>query len=81
MKLPPLAIVVFLFSLSHWRTPLVSTALCLRPQKNQPHWLASSTSDSASLTSTALFLPPTLFPLASLPFSYLFKLQVTSKPP
>ncbi len=81
MKLRLPAILLFLFVPGHWRTPLhVSAPLCLPPQKNQPHWLASSTSSSASLTSTALFLPATLFPPRLAPFSCLFKLQVTSNP-
>ena len=55
-------------------------ALSLRPQKNQPHWLAPSTSSSAPLASWLFsFLRPHFTaPLA--PFSCLFKLQVASNP-
>jgi hypothetical protein len=64
-----------------WRTPLpVIAALCLRPQKNQPHWLASSTSDSTSPPSHLFFSPPPHFPVRLTPFSLLFKLQVASNP-
>ncbi len=70
MKLPPLAIVCPSIVPGHCGallSPSAPYSVCT-PQKNQPHWLASSTSSSASLTSTALFLPanplsPRLAPL------------------
>ena len=49
---------------------LVSVALCLRPQKNQPHWLALSTSDSTSLPSPLFFSTPPLFPARLTPSAY-----------
>jgi len=68
MKLQLPAIVVFLFVPGRWRTPLpVSAALWLRPQKNQPHWLACSTSSSETFPLPVLFPPAPQFHSPLLP--------------
>ncbi len=64
MKTQLQAILVFLLVSSLWRILLVSVALCLRPQKNQPSLAGSLTSSSFISCLTALLL---LFLPASLP--------------
>jgi hypothetical protein len=60
LPLPPL---VLSYGPGHWPTPLPAFApLCLRPQKNSLHWLASATSPSAALASPLFFFPVPHFP-------------------
>ncbi len=58
MKTQLPAMVVFLFGPTHWRTPLVSAALCLRPQKNQPSLAGFLYLRLTVFDLTALLLPP-----------------------
>jgi hypothetical protein len=63
MKTQLPALLVFLFGASHWRTPLVSVALCLRPQKKPaslagfPYLLTSNFPLALALSSRALSSP------------------------
>lgn len=80
MKLP-LPSILFLFVRDRWRTPLpVTAALCLQPQKNQPHWLASFYLTLYKTPLTALFLPAVPLSLRLALSSCLGKLQVASNP-
>ncbi|CAN5530057.1 hypothetical protein BH20ACI3_BH20ACI3_42800 [soil metagenome] len=81
MKLPLPTMVLFLFSRPRRRTPLAVIAkLCLQPQKNQPLWLASSTSGSPSLAAPLFFFLQPHFPAGAAHSSRLFKLQIASNP-
>lgn len=70
MKLRLLTIVVVTIVPGHRGAPAlaVTAELCLRPQKNQPQWLASSTSCSASLASRLFFFQRPHFPARLTPF-------------
>lgn len=81
MKLPLLTILALPLSIAPRPTPLAVTAqLCLPPQKNQPHRLASSTSPSLTLTFSFLSIPAAPLSLHHHPLQLLFKLQVASNP-
>jgi len=58
----------------------VTAQLCLRPQKNQPHWLASSTSNSTSLSGSLFFFLCAHLHSSTISSTLLLKLQVTSSP-
>jgi len=80
MKTQLPAMVLFLFVPCHWRTPLVSAALCLRPQKTSLHWLAPLYLTPNISRLTALFLPANPFPARLAHLTCLFKLQGASNP-
>jgi len=82
MNIHLLAIVVFLMSSpSPRRTALAVTAeLCLRPQKNQPQWLASSSSTLPHSPSSLIFIPAVQLHPGLISSSSLLKLQVASNP-
>ncbi len=81
MKLPLLAMAVLLFSptTAAKLSPSLPNSVCKR-KKNQPQWLASSSSSSTSVACPLFLFPGHTFPPVSHLLTLLLKLQVASNP-